>query len=133
MTRGDYQLRAAIWDNKPAVTYARFKFIPSRRQQDYWLCLNAYNRHAWALKEMGRRHWQGENVPRQDKVLGFMWYSLVAKTDPAHVDKQKERRRSLTPAQLRKAEQLAAKWLRKLKRLRSSHTVDSACDDLPGW
>ncbi len=90
-----------------------FRIMPTRRHQDLWLCLNAHNRHAWALRETGRRYWQGDNVARQDKVLGYMWYSIEpfdAEADPAQVSERNELKRSLAPAELRKARQLAASW-----------------------
>ena len=123
LSRKDLMEYALLWDNKPAETYDHFGIMPTRRHQDYWLCLNVQNQHAWALREMGRRYWKGEKVARRDKVLGYMWYSLATRADPAYANKQKERKRSLTPAQHRRAQQLAAGWKPDKK----------SCDALPGW
>ena len=130
LTRLDYQIHAHILNEKPAVTSASIAFIPTRRQREYWLCLNTYNRHAWALKEMGRRHWLGERGARQDKVLGFMWYSLAAKSDPTLTKMTKKRRRSLTPAGVNRGEQMVADWLRKWE-LRPG--IYKPCNALPNW
>ena len=113
------QERAYQWTDEPTMTFFGFGIMPKRRQQDYWVCLNAYNWHAWALKEMGRRHW------KEDKVLGFAWYSLVSKADPADAAQQNERRKNLTSTQLSEAKKQASDL-----RLRMT---DSPCDALPGW
>ncbi len=122
-TREDLQFWAATpRKDNPASASDRFGLLPTKQQQDYWLCLNAQHRNPWVLREMGRRYWRGKNVAHQDKVLGYMYYSLAAKADPADAGNQDERRRSLSPAQLRKAQLLAAGW----------KPDEKSCDALPG-